>query len=159
MSSMMKILIFYSITILSAFGCGTPSVDKQEVVRFAPGQIWHYDTRPGEEGSTLTILRVDSFPEDGKVVHIRLDHINVINPNIPTGVSTEAEHLPMKWASLDSSVTTLVSEGNTVPPFTDGYKLWRTQYDKDSAGVFNVNVKVTVQYLEEAMSNSIRVEQ
>lgn len=136
--------------------CGSPD-EKQNAEKFIPGQIWHYDTRPGEEGSTLTILKIDSFPEDGKVVHIRLDDLNVKNPNIPDGFAHEAEHLPMKWASLDSSVTTLISEGNTVPPFMSGYKLWHAAYDKDSAGVFNVNVKVTVQYLEEAMSNQIEV--
>lgn len=131
--------------------------EKSNEEKFIPGQVWHYDTRPGEENSTLTILKIDSFPEDGKVAHIRLDDINVKNPNIPDGFAHEAEHLPMKWASLDSSVTTMISEGNTVPPFMSGYKLWRAAYDKDSAGVFNVNVKVTVQYLEEAMSNQIEV--
>lgn len=60
----------------------------------------------------------------------------------------------MKFASLDSSVTTLISEDNVVPEFMDGYKLWRKAYDKDSAGVFNVNVRKTAQYLEEAMGNA-----
>lgn len=149
-----SILLFSGIITFSS--CVSPD-EKTKGEKFFPGQIWHYDTRPGEENSTLTILKIDSFPEDGKVVHIRLDDINVKNPNIPDGFAHEAEHLPMKWASLDSSVTTMISEGNTVPPFMSGYKLWRAAYDKDSAGVFNVNVKVTVQYLEEAMSNQIEV--
>jgi hypothetical protein len=147
---------FITTTMVTFSACDNAS-EKTSTEKFVPGQIWHYDTRPGEEGSTLTILKIDSFPEDGKIVHIRLDDINVVNPNIPTGVSHEAEHLPVKWASLDSSVTTLISEDNTVPPFMSGYNLWRDAYDKDSAGVFNVNVKVTVQYLEEAMSNAIEV--
>ncbi len=149
-----SVVIGLAVVVLSS--C-TSSGDKPSTEKFIPGQVWHYDTRPGEEGSTLTILKIDSFPEDGKIVHIRLNDINVINPNIPAGVSHEAEHLPMKWASLDSSVTTLISADHTVPPFMDGYKLWRDAYEKDSAGVFNVNVKVTVQYLEEAMSNAIQV--
>lgn len=146
-----KLILPSALIVLAS--CGSSS-EKIEAEKFIPGQIWHYDTRPGEESSTLTILKIDSFPEDGKIVHIRLDGLNVQNPMAPEGFSQTADHLPMKFASLDSSVTTLISADNAIPEFMSGYKLWRKEYDKDSAGVFNVSVKKTVQYLEEAMGNA-----
>ncbi|MHC8332010.1 hypothetical protein [Pseudomonas sp. LB3P25] len=37
------------------------------------GDIWAYKNRPGEDASTLTILRIENYPKLGKVVHIRVD--------------------------------------------------------------------------------------
>jgi hypothetical protein len=48
--------------------CLTPT--SAEDPKFKPGQVWSYKTRPGEERSTITILRVESSPKLGMIVHI-----------------------------------------------------------------------------------------
>ena len=44
------------------------------------GDIWAYKNRPGEDGSTLTILKIENYPKLGKVIHIRVDGFQMINP-------------------------------------------------------------------------------
>ena len=33
--------------------------------RFQPGQVWQYNTRPGEESSRITIAKVEAHPKLG----------------------------------------------------------------------------------------------
>jgi len=49
-----------------------PCPEPQEVTdsKFHIGQVWKYKTRPNEEQSTLTILRIESLPKLGVIVHI-----------------------------------------------------------------------------------------
>ena len=36
---------------------------------FLPGQLWQYNTRNGEEASTLTVLKIDELENDA-IIHI-----------------------------------------------------------------------------------------
>ncbi len=42
------------------------------------GQVWAYKTRPGENGSTLTVLKIEQFKDLGQVVHVRIDGIRCV---------------------------------------------------------------------------------
>ena len=47
---------------------------------YAPGQVWAYHTRPGEEGSTLTVLRVERIvPVDQVIVHVA-ESVALVDP-------------------------------------------------------------------------------
>ncbi|MHC8410218.1 hypothetical protein ACYZTR_08620 [Pseudomonas sp. Hz4] len=43
------------------------------------GDIWAYKNRPGEDASTLTILKIENYPKLGKVVYIRVDGFRMIS--------------------------------------------------------------------------------
>lgn len=53
---------------------------------FREGQIWRYDTRPGEENSHLFIARIDRGLGNQSIYHIYLDGLQLKNPLFPGGV-------------------------------------------------------------------------
>jgi len=116
--------------------CPVPTVTNDS--KFHPGQVWQYNTRPHEKGSTLTILRVESLPKLGVIIHSRVDKVRLRNctggpePN-------KFEHMPFARDAVERSVTKLVKEGN-VPEFQDGYDEWR----KDCGGVYTITVAEAV---------------
>jgi hypothetical protein len=127
-----------------------PAADKQ----FKAGQIWKYKTRKGEENSTLTILKIEQYDSTGQVVHIALGGLRIKNTRIKGGFSEEVGHLPLSQQALQKSVTTLVSENNTLPDFAEGYGHWKEAFDKHEGGIFSIEVSEAVRYLEEVMNNS-----
>jgi len=78
----------YLILLLSFFGqllgaqekskpCPEPTVTIDS--QFRPAQVWQYNARAHEKGSTLTILKVESLPKLGVIIHIRVDKVRVRN--------------------------------------------------------------------------------
>ena len=47
--------------------------------KYKPGQVWSYKTRPNEQKSTVTILRVDETAQAKRIVHIRVEHVQLTN--------------------------------------------------------------------------------
>ena len=58
---------------------------------FREGQIWRYDTRPGEENSRLFIARIDRGLGNQSIYHIYLDGLRLKNRLYEGGVQ---DHLP-----------------------------------------------------------------
>lgn len=44
------------------------------------GQVWIYRVRPGEEGSTLQINKIEEDPKLGQIFHIRIFGVHLSNP-------------------------------------------------------------------------------
>ena len=44
---------------------------------FAPGQVWTYKTRPGEEASRIIVCRVETDPKLGEIVHIHVNGLQI----------------------------------------------------------------------------------
>jgi hypothetical protein len=57
--------------------CAVPQATTD--AKYSAGQIWGYKTRPGESDSTVTILRVETLPKIGEIVHLRIDEIRLRN--------------------------------------------------------------------------------
>ena len=103
--------------------------------KFAPGQVWSYKTRPGEESSTITILRVEKTPKLGTIVHVRIDGIHF--SNCTGGRSPSAlQHAPISRAALEASVTAKVSSVSTMPDYAAGYEDWLSH----CGGVYTITV-------------------
>jgi hypothetical protein len=112
-------------------------------VTYKPGQVWSYKTRPGEEKSTLSILRAEAGPEDRRIVHIRVDNIRLKNctgGNEPNAI----EHMPFAREALDESVVKNIRSG-PVPDFKNGYSEWRKAWDAGKAGVYTITVAQAVE--------------
>ncbi|POA29614.1 MULTISPECIES: hypothetical protein [unclassified Pseudomonas] len=107
------------------------------------GDIWAYKNRPGEETSTLTILKVENYPKLGKVVHIRVDNIRMINP-VNGGEFNEMPHLPFQARAIERSITQRVGKTAEIPDFSKGYEAWRAAFDQGKAGVFKITVRQTL---------------
>jgi hypothetical protein len=120
-------------------------------MRYAAGQVWKYHNRPGEDGSRLTVLRIDTEPGYGNIVHIAVSGLSIRAPQAPDGHIREMSHLPFAEDAVDQSVTDLV-ETLLKPPSSDGYSVWQEAFDKGEAGVFTVPLGHLVTLTEQSMS-------
>jgi len=109
---------------------------------FLPGQVWQYDTRPGEESSTLTILSIEEG-EDHAIIHIRLDNINFINDGC-------LPHLAFSADAIMASVTDFIKH-DVVPDFKEGYDHWKQAFEARKAGYWQIIVKEAVEAIEQVM--------
>src|SRR5262249_9398074 len=110
------------------------------------GQVWSYKSRPGEINSTLTILKIEQYNDLGRVVHIRVDQIQMTNP-VKGNVISDIPHLPFKEIAVQKSVTRLVRQSTSLPDFEEGYKTWKAAYLQGQAGAFETTVGDTLNAL------------
>ena len=121
---------------------------------FREGQIWRYQTRPGEEASRLFIVRIDRGPSTQAIYHIYLDGLKLKNPLFKGGVQDHLPHAPVSQGSLEASVTELLQSGATMPDISEGYAAWLLAFEKGQAGVFTLPVNRIVQHIEDAFSQA-----
>ena len=123
------------------------------LTKFSVGQIWKYRTRPTEEESRITIVRVDADdPEFGNIIHIYISDLNIPNREAPEGKTVYVGHMPYDEDALENSVTEMVSETKTLPDYQDGYRLWKEAFDESQAGVFEIPVSQAIDFVQESIS-------
>jgi hypothetical protein len=119
--------------------------------KFAPGQVWSYKARLGEERSTITILRIEKTPKLGTIVHIRIDSVHF--KNCTGGPSPQViEHAPFTRAALDASVTSEVGSVTKLPDYDAGYQDWLSH----CGGVYSITVDRVVAIDDAQFSASLR---
>jgi hypothetical protein len=108
-----------------------PTVDST----YSPGQVWSYKARPNEGSSTLTILRVETIPKVGVIVHVRIDGVQFKNC---TGgpAPTTIDHAPFTKIALDNSVSRKLRIVLNLPDFEAGYEYWLAH----CGGVYTISV-------------------
>jgi len=119
---------------------------------YQAGQVWRYQTRPGEEASRLYIVRVDRDLSARPIFHIYLDGLKLKNDLMEGGVQKNLPHAPVSQESLDNSVVELLQAEAPMPNIAEGYALWRLAFGRGEAGVFTLPVKDVVQYIEDAFA-------
>ena len=115
--------------------------------KYRVGEVWNYETRPGDEGSTFTVLKVESRPGFGVIVHISVEGFRVPNPHAPNGLHERIRHMPFTEDAIDSSVTTRAAVGTPLPADIDAYANWRRYVDADGAGVFTITVAEAIELI------------
>ncbi len=106
---------------------------------FEPGQVWSYQTRPGEEASLLVVGAVDRAPKVGRVVHIKVMDIRLETAQKVTGFANQIAHLALKEDALLESVTQQVdAPWVTLSGFEDGYNNWLDAYESGTLYVQKV---------------------
>jgi hypothetical protein len=121
---------------------------------FEEGQIWRYQTRPGEEASRLFIARIDRGLGTQTIYHIYLDGLKLKNPLYEGGVQDHLPHAPVTRRSLETSVTELLEEHATMPDIAEGYAAWLLAFEKGQAGIFTLPVNQIVQHIEDAFAQA-----
>ena len=116
---------------------------------FKVGQEWAYQTRPGEEQSTFVIVKVESAPEGGVIVHISLKGLKIKNLKDPAKMGETISHMPFTEGAIKRSVTKIVNEHAALPSFERGYADWRGAFVSGQGGVFDVTVAEGVGMIEE----------
>jgi hypothetical protein len=118
---------------------------------FARGQVWSYQTRPGEEGSLLVVGAIDRAPRSGRVVHIKVTGVFFKAPQLPGGYAHEIMHLTLTEDALLESVTEQVDvPGVTLRGFDGGYANWLDAYEAGTTYVRKVPLAEALTALEES---------
>jgi hypothetical protein len=120
---------------------------KQSILdtKFKPGQVWSYQSRPGETNSTLTVLEVDSNEKVGVIVHIRVDGLRAHNSrgkDVPS-----VEHMPFTRDAMLLSVNHLLKSNQPLPTL-EGLNRWRS----DCGGVYTISVRDAVEVMEKTLN-------
>jgi hypothetical protein len=102
---------------------------------FAVGQVWTYHVRPGDEGSTLQINRIDQNSKLGAIYHISVFGLHIPSPIAPGGYITELPHLPVSEQTLEKSVESLTSQPARAVDYSPGYAAWKQAFDAGRAGI------------------------
>lgn len=125
----MKLYTFIAVLFLLSFSCAKKD-------QYRVGQQWNYKTRPTEKSSTLTILKIEDYPETGKVIHISVSGLKMKNPASPTGYAENLSHLPLSEEALNKSVTSLKKEVYKKPDSLemDGYSTGKKNSIKEMPG-------------------------
>jgi hypothetical protein len=121
--------------------------------RFHVGEKWHYSTRPGEEDSSLTILKVELSPKLGVIVHVSLDGLLIKSARSPNGFSEAISHIPFAERAIEGSVTILAAKNVPLPAFQDGYAEWRRAFDAGKGGIFTILVADSVDFIEKRLNH------
>ena len=131
----------------------TPVLTEVLTAKYHVGETWKYQARPGEESSTLIVVRVESTPTLGVIVHVSLVGLSVHSKRAPTGISDRIAHMPFSEGAIDKSVTAMVGKAEQLPDFEEGYREWRIGFDQGKAGVFTISVAEAVGYIEGILQN------
>jgi hypothetical protein len=134
--------------------------NNSEADKYRLGQEWNYKTRPGEEKSTLKILKIEEYPQTGKVIHISVSKLRMKSPKSPEGFANELSHIPISEGALNKSVTKIQSENGKIPDSTemDGYSFWKKEFDKGEAGIFKIPVSKIVELMEDQIVSGNYIE-
>jgi hypothetical protein len=97
--------------------------------------VWSYKTRPSEGLSTVTILRVETSPKVGVIVHVRIDGVQFKNCKGGPAPTT-IDHAPFTKIAMDKSVSRQLRTVSELPEFEAGYKDWLAH----CGGVYTVSV-------------------
>lgn len=119
---------------------------------FQAGQVWTYETRPGEEISRLVVCKVEPDTKLGKIVHIQVAGVAVKSPDSPGGVSGIVGHMPISEESLRASVLTLEATSKDLPEYKEGYQIWQEAFDKGEASVFEISVAQGLNFMEDVLN-------
>jgi hypothetical protein len=118
--------------------------------KYKIGQVWSYKTRPGEEKSTFIVVKVESHPKLGNIVHIALRGLRLKKPN---GEFIEAaDHLPFAEEAINKSAVKVVKEKADLPDYAEGYGMWREAFDAGKAGVYTISIAEAVGVMEETLN-------
>ena len=126
----------------------SPSQDE----KYKVGQIWNYQTRKGEENSTLIIVGVEKNKKLGTIINIYVDGLKVKNSNVENGFSDKIQHLPFAKDAIDKSVIKLVGIAKELPDYKDGYNEWKSEFENGKAGVFTISVKEAINAMETTLN-------
>ena len=126
--------------------------ESQNTTKLKSGQIWKYNTRKGEEKSRVVILKVEDYGKRGQIVHIAVNGLKMKSEHMEGGISKEIGHLPFDKETLVKSLTELESTTDKLPEFMDGYLQWKEAFDSHKGGVFTMEVKDVVDFVDKSIN-------
>ena len=121
--------------------------------RYKVGQVWSYKTRPSEEQSTITIVKLETDPKLGKIVHISVTGLKIKTPNSELDYTTDIGHMPFAEKAIDKSVVKLINENGDLPNYEEGYAEWRHEFEENKAGIYKITIAEAIAKAEKHLKN------
>jgi hypothetical protein len=139
---------------IGALPTGDVRLDESKDSKFHVGDIWQYKTRPAEERSRITILRIENSPSVGIIVHVAVDNLTWQDcQNKPFAQSIP--HMPFARSAIEASVTKRIASTRDLPKFEEGYRGWRDAFSKQHAGVYIIPMKYAVSVAEKTWRSGV----
>ena len=132
------------------------SRNKSRDRNYKVGQIWKYETREGEENSTLKIVGVESHEKLGDIINVYVCGLRILNSNSDNKLFEEIQHLPFSKDAIDRSVIKLIDNTKNLPNFKEGYDEWRRAFDSGDAGIFTITVKESIEAMEMTINEGMK---
>src|SRR3989442_16012576 len=102
--SLLKKIMFVTAIIIILLPQSGSSQNNSAESRYKVGQVWSYKTRPSEEQSTITIVKIETDPKLGKLVHISVTGLKIKNSDSELEYTTDIGHMPFAEKAIDKSV-------------------------------------------------------
>ncbi len=116
--------------------------------KYEVGQVWSYQTRTHEFGSTFTVVGVEVLHDSTNLIHISVTGLKMKYPYSADGYTDTVQHLPIPEAALDKSKTELLREGAELPDYEASYNAWRGASDEGLTGIHNLPLAQMIDYVE-----------
>ncbi len=118
---------------------------------YAVGQIWQYQTRRGEEKSTLQIIGISKYPDEEAIIHISVRGLNMKNPMSENGILEEIGHMAFSRQAFAESITTLLGKSKVSDAAKKSYEDWLLEYETEGGGLFSVSIATLIELMEQGM--------
>jgi hypothetical protein len=124
-------------------------IGKEHNNQYEVGQIWEYETRTGEEKSTLTIVNIEKNKLDDTIINVYINNLKIKNQAVKNRISDTIQHLPFGRKSIDNSITKLIGFTKILPDYNEGFNEWKSLYDIGEAGIFDITtLKETIDLMK-----------
>jgi hypothetical protein len=115
---------------------------------FEAGQLWSYQTRPGDEASLVLIDLVETVPKLGAVYHIRVLRVHLPSWKDDSRPETDLPHFPVLKEALERSLVSNVGKRAPLDAYRKGYETWRSAFDAGRSGAFSISIAEIVSIVE-----------
>lgn len=140
------------LAVLFIAGCGnkTEPLQVAGTSKYSPGDEYSFTGRAVDEKPHFLVLKVDTHPKEGNIVHVAINGVRISNPKAPKGFSDSIGHFPISEAALDKSGPKFLKSGSPLPDFKEAYQLWRKPFDEGKSGMWTATLADCLQALDDA---------
>ena len=118
---------------------------------FAVGQVWTYESRPGEEKSTAIVGAISVSALQELVVHVKVVGVHVGQAAHPWGIHSEITHIPIFAGCFAESVLVRSLGTPDLSGFQEGYEEWQHERTYGDAGIFDVSLSEAIGLIEKTI--------
>jgi cyclopropane fatty-acyl-phospholipid synthase-like methyltransferase len=98
------------------------------------------------------ILKIETYPKLGKIIHIAMRGLKMKNRRSPDGISEDVNHMPFSEKATEKSGLKLLKEKVDLPDYAEGYRLWREAFDAGQAGIYTNTIAEAVSVMEATLN-------
>lgn len=98
----------------------------------------------------MTILRIETLPKIGEILHVRVDGVqfrNCAGVDAPNHIADA----PFSRAAIEKSVTALRRQLHDLPEYEEGYEYWRAH----CGGVYTIGVAEMVDVDDQTFNSNL----